>query len=223
MQYLAEMDTDATFHFEIKADMLSPQAVAFLKTVPKGRFQLEIGVQSTNQAVLTAIGRKDNWIRLRHNVEELLAAGNMHIHMDLIAGLPLENMASFQRSFNDVYALRPQALQLGFLKVLPGTVMDRDQERHGVVHMEEPPYEVLATRYLSYKEIRFLKILEEVFDLTANSGRFRFTLDYLIHQLCKRTKPGLRRQVKKKRRKQIKKEKYKQIKKRREQQMKKGQ
>lgn len=186
MQYLAEMDTDATFHFEIKADMLSPQAVAFLKTVPKGRFQLEIGVQSTNQAVLTAIGRKDNWIRLRHNVEELLAAGNMHIHMDLIAGLPLEDMASFRRSFNDVYALRPQALQLGFLKVLPGTVMDRDQERHGVVHMEEPPYEVLATRYLSYKEIRFLKILEEVFDLTANSGRFRFTLDYLIHQLCKR-------------------------------------
>lgn len=183
MQYLAEMETDATFHFEIKADMLSPQAVEFLKTVPKGRFQLEIGVQSTNQDVLTAIGRKDNWIRLQHNVEELLAAGNMHIHMDLIAGLPLEDLASFRRSFNDVYALRPQALQLGFLKVLPGTVMDREQERHGVVHMAEPPYEVLATRYISYKEIRFLKIMEEVFDLTANSGRFPFTLNYLIQQL----------------------------------------
>ena len=182
MQYLAAMDTDAVFHFEIKADRLSSQAVEFLKTVPKGRFQLEIGVQSTNPAVLTAIGRKDNWIRARRNVAALLAAGNMHIHMDLIAGLPLEDSGSFRRSFNEVYALRPQALQLGFLKVLSGTALDRELERYGIVRMAEPPYEVLSTRYVSYKELRFLKILEEVFDVTANSGRFRFTLDYLIRQ-----------------------------------------
>ncbi|MBQ9698444.1 MAG: DUF4080 domain-containing protein [Acidaminococcaceae bacterium] len=183
LRYLAEAETDATFHFEIKADILSPEAVAFLKTVPVGRFQLEIGVQSTNPQVLAAIGRKDNWVRLKQNVTELIQAGNMHIHMDLIAGLPLEDLQSFARSFDDVYGLRPQALQLGFLKVLPGTVMDRTARQHGLVYMSQPPYEILSTNYVSYQEIRFLKILEEVFDLTANSGRFPFTLAYLVRQV----------------------------------------
>lgn len=182
MQFLAEMDTQATFHFEIKGDLLSRRAVEFLKTVPKGRFQLEIGVQSTNNDVLCAIGRRDNWVRLKENVKELLEAGNMHIHMDLIAGLPLEDRNSLARSFNDVYALHPHALQLGFLKILPGTMLDRMQKGHGIVHMDQPPYEVLSTAYLNAGELRFLKILEEVFDLTANSGRFSYTLDYLVRQ-----------------------------------------
>ena len=160
MEYLASADTDAVFHFEIKADILSRKVIDFLKTVPRGRFQLEIGVQSTNPEVLQAVGRQDNWERLRENVSSLLDAGNMHIHMDLIAGLPLENLNSFASSFNDVYGLHPHALQLGFLKVLPGTVMDREALRHGMVYMDQPPYEILSNRYVTYKEIRFLKILE---------------------------------------------------------------
>ena len=179
LEHLAALDTQATFHFEIKADILTPRVLALLQTVPKGRFQLEIGVQSTNPEVLAAIGRKDNWVRLRRNVEALLAAGNLHIHLDLIAGLPGEDLASLARSFNDVYALRPQTLQLGFLKVLPGTVMAGRAVTDGLVFMDKEPYEVLATRYLSYEEMCSLKVLEEVFDLTSNSERFPFSLPYL--------------------------------------------
>ena len=186
---LADMDrfmqanTKTTFHFEIKADILSPAAVSFLQTVPKGRFQLEIGVQSTDADVLQAIGRKDDWGRLKDTVAVLLKSGNMHIHMDLIAGLPLQDLKSFAQSFDDVYGLHPHALQLGFLKILSGTEMERVSERHGLIYMAQPPYEILSTKYLNYKEMRFLKILEEVFDLTANSGRFPFTLAYLSEQV----------------------------------------
>ena len=124
MKYLAAADTKTTFHFEIKADILSPGVVKFLQTVPQGRFQLEIGVQSTDPDVLRVIGRKDDWERLKENVTALRERGNMHLHLDLIAGLPLENMESFARSFDDVYGLHPHALQLGFLKVLSGTEME---------------------------------------------------------------------------------------------------
>jgi len=183
MQYLASANTKTTFHFEIKADILSPAAVSFLQMVPKGRFQLEIGVQSTDADVLQAIGRKDDWGRLKDTVTALLKSGNMHIHMDLIAGLPLQDLKSFAQSFDDVYGLHPHALQLGFLKILSGTEMERVSERHGLIYMAQPPYEILSTKYLNYKEMRFLKILEEVFDLTANSGRFPFTLAYLSEQV----------------------------------------
>lgn len=182
MRYLAQADTKTTFHFEIKADILSPRAVEFLRTVPKGRFQLEIGVQSTDADVLRIIGRKDDWDRLKDNVSALLENDNIHIHMDLIAGLPLETMESFARSFDDVYGLHPHALQLGFLKVLSGTVMEKISGQHGLVYMDRPPYEVLSTNYMNYNEMRFLKILEEVFELTANSGRFPFTLAFLTEK-----------------------------------------
>lgn len=185
MRYLAEADTKTTFHFEIKADILSPGVVEFLQTVPKGRFQLEIGVQSTDPEVLQAIGRKDDWQRLKENVIALLKGGNIHIHMDLIAGLPLQDIHSFARSFDDVYGLGPHALQVGFLKVLSGTEMEKVAGEHGLVYMDRPPYEILSTKYMSYREIRFLKILEEIFDLTANSGRFPFTLEYLAEQVGK--------------------------------------
>ena len=179
MQYLAAADTKTVFHFEIKADILSPGVVTFLQTVPKGRFQMEIGVQSTDPDVLRVIGRNDHWARLKENVTALLKSGNIHLHMDLIAGLPLEDMDSFARSFDDVYGLHPHALQLGFLKVLSGTEMEKMAGRHGLVYMDQPPYEILLTSCMNYKDMRFLKILEEVFDLTYNSGRFPFTLGYL--------------------------------------------
>jgi len=185
MQYLAAADTNTTFHFEIKADILTPGVIKFLQTVPKDRFQMEIGVQSTDPDVLQVIGRKDDWARLKENVTALLKNGNIHIHMDLIAGLPLEDMESFARSFNDVYGLHPHALQLGFLKVLPGTEMEKISKQHGLVYMNQPPYEILSTNYMNYKDMRFLKILEEVFDLTYNSGRFPFTLAYLTERMGK--------------------------------------
>lgn len=124
MQHLAEAETDVTFHFEIKADLLTENVLNFLKTVPKGRFQFEIGVQTTNAATLKAINRRDNWEKLTANVKRLLSYGNIHLHLDLIAGLPYEGMAEFEKSFNDVYGMQPDMLQLGFLKVLPGTVME---------------------------------------------------------------------------------------------------
>ena len=185
MRYLAEADTKTSFHFEIKADILNPGVVKFLQTVPKGRFQLEIGVQSTDSEVLQGIGRKDDWEKLKENVTTLLKNGNIHIHMDLIAGLPFQDMNSFACSFDDVYGLHPHTLQLGFLKVLSGTEMEKRSARHGLVYMDQPPYEILSTNCMTYPEMRFLKILEEVFDLTANSGRFPFTLAYLAEQVGK--------------------------------------
>ena len=179
MQHLAQADTDATFHFEIKADLLSEKVLKFLETVPKGRFQFEIGVQTTNAPTLAAINRRDDWQKLTANVTHLLRSGNIHLHLDLIAGLPYEGLAEFEKSFNDVYGLQPHMLQLGFLKVLPGTQMEQQRDEHAIIYMDEPPYEILATKYINYNELRFLKVLEDVFDHTYNSGRFAHTLAYL--------------------------------------------
>ena len=179
MRHLAEAETDATFHFEIKADLLSENVLKFLEGVPKGRFQFEIGVQTTNTPTLAAINRRDDWARLTANVQQLLAAGNIHLHLDLIAGLPYEGLQEFRKSFNDVYGLQPHMLQLGFLKVLPGTQMERECAEHALVYMDEPPYEILSTKYINYEELRFLKVLEDVFENTYNSGRFKYTLRYL--------------------------------------------
>lgn len=180
MQYLAQAHTETTFHFEIKADILSGKVLEFFKTVPKGRFQLEIGVQSTHQETLTAINRKDNWQSLAANVQQILTNENMHVHLDLIAGLPFESIREFEKSFNDVYSLQPQMLQLGFLKVLPGTQMSKETEEHALLYMDEPPYEILSTKYMPYKDMQFLKQLESVFEQTYNTGYFHNILQHLI-------------------------------------------
>lgn len=185
LQFLAQADTQTTFHCEIKADLLSAQALQFFAKVPKGRFQLEIGVQTTNPHTLSAIGRRDNWDQLAANVKQLLGYGNMHIHLDLIAGLPYEDLASWKKSFTAVYALQPQMLQLGFLKVLRGATIAGQQREHGILHMAQPPYEVLATKYLSYTELRFLKVWEDVFDHTYNTGKYVHSLQYLVQELYK--------------------------------------
>lgn len=181
MKHLAAAQTNATFHFEIKADMLTHRVLDFLATVPKGRFQFEIGIQSTNEPTLKAINRKDNWERLAANVRKLLAMGNMHIHVDLIAGLPYEDLPTFGKSFNDVYELDAHMLQLGFLKVLPGTQMEKETDEHGLLYMDEPPYEILATKYMPYKDMQFLKRVENVLDQTGNSGNFPNTLRALMN------------------------------------------
>lgn len=180
MEHLAQADTNATFHFEIKADILSEQVMDFLATVPKGRFQLEIGIQSTHQPTLKAINRQDNWEKLSANVKCLLSFGNMHIHVDLIAGLPYEDLPTFAKSFDDVYGLGADMLQLGFLKVLPGTQMRRETEKHDLRYMDEPPYEILATKYMPYEDMLYLKHLDNILDQTANSGGFKYTLRALL-------------------------------------------
>ena len=180
MEHLAQADTNATFHFEIKADILSEQVMDFLATVPKGRFQLEIGIQSTHQPTLKAINRQDNWEKLSANVKRLLSFGNIHIHVDLIAGLPYEDLPTFAQSFDDVYGLGADMLQLGFLKVLPGTQMRRETEQHDLRYMDEPPYEILATKYMPYEDMLYLKHLDNILDQTANSGGFKYTLRALL-------------------------------------------
>lgn len=180
MEHLAQADTNATFHFEIKADILSEQVMDFLATVPKGRFQLEIGIQSTHQPTLKAINRQDNWEKLSANVKRLLSFGNMHIHIDLIAGLPYEDLPTFAKSFDDVYGLGADMLQLGFLKVLPGTQMRRETEKHDLRYMDEPPYEILATKYMPYEDMLYLKHLDNILDQTANSGGFKYTVRALL-------------------------------------------
>jgi len=167
------------FHFEIVADLLSREDVDWLAAVSRGRFQFEIGVQSTCEETLLAIGRSNAWGRLQENVRSLLRAGNIHLHLDLIVGLPCEDWHRFRQSFNDVYALKPDMLQIGFLKLLPGTKIRQEAPEYGYVVLDHPPYEILANNFLSYKEVRQLKLLEEVFNQTYNSCRFVYTLSYL--------------------------------------------
>ena len=182
-RFLAAADTTANFHFEIVADLLNAEEIQWLSQVEPGRFQFEIGVQTLCDSALAAIGRRNDWARLSDNVRNLRQGGNIHLHLDLIVGLPHEDMNSFQNSFNAVVSLQPDMLQIGFLKLLPGTRIRREAADHGCVSLDHAPYEILSNRWLSYREIRRLKQLEEVFEQTYNSGRFSRTLAFLI-QFC---------------------------------------
>ena len=182
-RFLAAADTTANFHFEIVADLLNAEEIQWLSQVEPGRFQFEIGVQTLCDSALAAIGRRNDWARLSDNVRNLRQGGNIHLHLDLIVGLPHEDMNSFRNSFNAVVSLQPDMLQIGFLKLLPGTRIRREAADHGCVSLDHAPYEILSNRWLSYREIRRLKQLEEVFEQTYNSGRFSRTLAFLI-QFC---------------------------------------
>lgn len=179
LRFLAGRDTAANFHLEIAADLLDGEALDILCAAPPGRFQCEIGVQSTNPATLAEIRRHNDWPRIVAVVGALRDAGATHLHLDLIAGLPHEDYASFARSFNAVHALRPHMLQLGFLKLLKGSGIRDKAAGHGYVFMDGAPYEVLSNNYLTYGEIRRLKIIEELFNQVYNSGRFATTLQWL--------------------------------------------
>jgi len=179
-KYLAGIPCDTNFHFEIAAELLDDEMLDFLATVPPGRFQFEIGIQSTHEPTLAAIQRRNDWPLIVKNVQRILSYRNIHLHLDLIIGLPYENYECFSRSFNQVYGLQPDMLQLGFLKMLKGTGIREQAGDHDYVYMDQAPYEVLANRYLSYGEIRQLKILEDLFNQLYNSGRFRYTLSWLI-------------------------------------------
>lgn len=179
-RWLSEYDNGVTnFHFEIAAELLTDYMLAFLQTTRKGLFQFEIGVQSTNPATLIAIKRRTDTDVLTRVVTALQLNHNIHLHLDLIAGLPHEDYAAFARSFNFVHSLAPDQLQLGFLKLLKGSGLYQNSTSYGLVHTTYPPYEVLRTDALSAREVIRLKDVETVVELYYNSNRYKATLNLL--------------------------------------------
>lgn len=178
-RYLMEHDNGKTnFHMEITADIMDEESLALLKNARPGLFQFEIGVQSTNEKTIEAIKRNTSFEKLTGVVKQIKHGGNIHQHLDLIAGLPYEDYASFRKSFNDVYALEPEQFQLGFLKLLKGSGLRRDAEKYGIVYREEAVYEVLYTRDLPYEDVLRLKLVEEMVETYYNSGKALYTLQY---------------------------------------------
>lgn len=179
-QYIRDHDQGVTnFHFEIAADLLTEEEVALLASMRPGLVQLEIGVQSANGAALAAVRRKTDLQLLFRRVRQLQERGNIHLHLDLIAGLPLEDYGSFARSFNQVYALKPLQLQLGFLKILKGSPLQGEAGEYGIACQGRPPYEVLGTGWLSYGELLRIKTVEDMLETYYNSSQFRASLEYL--------------------------------------------
>ena len=183
-QYLTKHDNSVTnFHFEIAAELITEEELELFQKMRPGLIQLEIGVQTTNPKTLKAIHRSADMTHLSQVVERIRAGHNIHVHLDLIAGLPEEDYESFVHSFNEVYAMKPEQLQLGFLKVLKGTEISLRKEEYGLVHQSIPPYEVLYTKWISYEEIRKLKRVEEMVELYYNSNQFIHTLAALVTQV----------------------------------------
>lgn len=179
-RYIKEHDNGVTnFHFEIAADLLNEEEIALLGTLRPGLAQLEIGVQSTNIDTIKEIDRVMDFEKVARKVNQVASAKNIHQHLDLIAGLPFENFDSFVNSFNDVYQLKPEQLQLGFLKVLKGSKMHRKAKDYGIVYHEHPMYEVLFTQWLSYEEVVRLKAVEEMVEVYYNSSQFSKTIEAL--------------------------------------------
>ena len=179
-KYLMEHDKGITnFHFEVAADLLNEEEIQLIEKMRPGLIQLEIGVQSTNEETIGEIRRTMKFSEVARIVKRIQQRGNVHQHLDLIAGLPYEDLKSFQKSFDDVYGLHPEQLQLGFLKVLKGSYMEEKKEDYGLVFKSKPPYEVLYTNWLSYEDVLTLKMVEEMVEVYYNSGQFSYTLRHL--------------------------------------------
>lgn len=179
--YLVEHDNGITnFHFEISSDLLGEEELELFAKMRPGLIQLEIGVQSTNGETVDAIHRHMDLNKLFHYVDRVHELGNIHQHLDLIAGLPYENYERFGCSFDDLYAHEPDQLQLGFLKVLKGTMMEEEVKKYSILYRNQPPYEVLGTKWLSYDEIILLKGVEELVELYYNSGQYTLILKYAV-------------------------------------------
>ena len=180
--YGTKIPEGTCFHFEIAGDILKETTMEILSRAPKGVFQLEIGMQSFNEDTLKAINRKTDTQKLIENIKKLISFGNMHIHIDLIAGLTGEDINSFEKSFDIGYSLKANMLQMGFLKLLYGADMRENKEKYPCEFNENPPYEVTSTPWLSNEEIQKLKKCEDALERMYNSGRFLFTLDYLLDE-----------------------------------------
>ena len=180
LEFLIKNRGETTFHFEVAADLINDEILEVLSTAPEGLFQLEIGVQSTNEKVIDAIDRKTDFNKIVCAVNKIKENCKIHIHMDLIAGLPYEDIKSFKKSFDDVFVLRPDVLQLGFLKLLRGTKIRTQTEEFNYQYTQKPPYEILSNDFSSYDDILLLKGIEDVFEKYYNSGVFKQGIEYLM-------------------------------------------
>jgi len=178
-KYIVANNTNTIFHFEIAAHLIDDEMLGFLEQIPQGMFDFEIGVQTTNEEAISAIGRKTDFDKIKTTVNAIRSKNNIHLHLDLIAGLPYEDYKSFEKSFNDVYTLKPHMLQLGFLKLLKGSRIRDEYKENGYKFTSKPPYEVLESKHISYEEIVLLKQIEEILEIYKNSGRYENSVNYL--------------------------------------------
>ncbi len=181
MEYIYQNDNGVSnFHFEVTAHLIDQEFIDYLSNMPEGLFQFEIGVQSTNEKTIEDVARTTDFEKLSIAVKKLKELENIHLHLDLIAGLPYEGYESFKKSFNDVYNLNPDKLQLGFLKLLKGSQMRAETYKHGFKYLDKAPYEVLETKYLSYEEMLRLKDIEELVEIYGNETFFEKSLEYIL-------------------------------------------
>ncbi|WP_368235094.1 B12-binding domain-containing radical SAM protein [Clostridium perfringens] len=181
LKYLSEQDTETRFHFEVAADLLTEDQIEILNNAPKGRFQLEVGVQTTNNEVLHNINRYITYENIKEKVLKVAAGKNVMQHLDLIAGLPGEDLESFKKSFNDVHAIRPDEIQLGFLKLLKGSSMREEAEKWGIVYSPYAPYEIIRSKDISYEELLLLKKVEAMVDKYYNSCKFNNVIKFFLN------------------------------------------
>lgn len=181
LKYLSEQDTETRFHFEVAADLLTEEQIEILNNAPKGRFQLEVGVQTTNNEVLHNINRYITYENIKEKVLKVAAGKNVMQHLDLIAGLPGEDLESFKKSFNDVHAIRPDEIQLGFLKLLKGSSMREEAEKWGIVYSPYAPYEIIRSKDISYEELLLLKKVEAMIDKYYNSCKFNNVIKFFLN------------------------------------------
>ncbi|MDZ4991409.1 DUF4080 domain-containing protein [Clostridium perfringens] len=181
LKYLSEQDTDTRFHFEVAADLLTDEQIEILNNAPKGRFQLEVGVQTTNNEVLHNINRYITYENIKEKVLKVASGKNVMQHLDLIAGLPGEDLESFKKSFNDVHAIRPDEIQLGFLKLLKGSSMREEAEKWGIVYSPYAPYEIIRSNNISYEELLLLKKVEAMVDKYYNSCKFNNVIKFFLN------------------------------------------
>jgi len=187
IKFLNNNDNGITnFHFEITASLLDQEVIDYLKNVRPGLFQLEVGVQTTNSTSLKTINRGMDFSNIEKTLVEIVKLDNVHSHLDLIAGLPYEDFKSFLSSFDDVYRLKPNKLQLGFLKILKGSEMEKNQEKYGLVYDALPPYQIYFNKFINFDEMIVLKGIEELLDIYYNSNYFAYSLDYMINKKFKR-------------------------------------
>ena len=180
LDYILSLDTHCCFHFEVAADLFDERTISLLKTAPIGRIQLEAGLQSFFEPTIEAVARKTSLDLAEENIREIMQGGNIHLHVDLIAGLPYETLAEFKNSFDRAYALKAHTLQLGFLKLLHGSKLRLQADKLGMEYSKEAPYEISSSPWLSAEDIKTLKKTENALQHTANKGRFSKTIEYVL-------------------------------------------
>lgn len=182
LEFIAKQNCRTNFHFEIVAHRIDAELIEIMRHMPQGRVQFEIGIQSTNRQTLKTISRADTWAQLSNNIRSLMQFHNTHVHVDLIVGLPYEDLETFAHSFNDAYDLQADMLQVGFLKILKGTGMQEILEEYQYQYMQYAPYQIISNKFMDYHTLRKLQIFVDIVELFYNTGRFKATLSFLVEQ-----------------------------------------